>query len=185
MAIALVCPPTLGYTSSRLALVGLCASGSSIARCLIRLFRDTAQPGSVTLTDGQNTCSELDVRTFVRHRTSPWAGGDPSHVVQPGVRLLETPCDVWLSGIRREELNSAQSDVCAGKSLFRPSRLSSPQQGILVGRSLVPEAPAQSQFRFRIKKTEPDMSGDGSVIWFERLWPMPHNSGRIHVGRRL
>lgn len=164
MATAMSCLPTVGLASSHFALGGLSASGSAVAGWLIRSIRDTEQPGSVSLTDGQNRCSELDAHRFVRHRTSPWAGSDSSHVVQPGVHLLESSSNVWFSGSRREELDSAHSDVRARRSRSDLVAAHHNSEGSSTPGFSRPRLLSNLNYGSRFMEREADIPGDGRFV---------------------
>jgi transposase-like protein len=89
------------------------------------------QPGSTVHTDGWNGYNDLAKHGYDRKVTVISAGGDPAHVVLPGVHRVAALLKRWLLGTHQGAVSNRHLDYYLDEYTFRFNRRTSGSRGLL------------------------------------------------------
>ena len=92
---------------------------------------EAVQPGSTVHTDGWNGYNDLAKHGYDRKVTVISAGGDPAHVVMPGVHRVAALLKRWLLGTHQGAVSSRHLDYYLDEYTFRFNRRTSRHRGKL------------------------------------------------------
>jgi transposase-like protein len=97
---------------------------------------EAVQPGSTVQTDGWQGYNDLGKHGYDRKVTVISAGGDPAHVVMPGVHRVASLLKRWLLGTHHGAVSNQHLDYYLDEYTFRFNRRHSGARGLLFYRLL-------------------------------------------------
>lgn len=98
---------------------------------LTRFVRQTVEAGSIVHTDGWKSYNSLPRHGYRREVTVVSAGGDPAHVLMPGVHRVAALLKRWLLGTHQGAVSSRHLDYYLDEFTFRFNRRTSRSRGLL------------------------------------------------------
>ncbi len=103
---------------------------------LTPFVRAAVEPGSTVHTDGWNGYNDLAKHGYDRKVTVVSAGGDPAHVVMPGVHRVAALLKRWLLGTYQGAVSNEHLNYYLDEYTFRFNRRRSRSRGLLFYRLL-------------------------------------------------